>query len=121
MGRREVLCEGRRVEAPVREVRVQVAYTRETVCRFLLRGGAAYGGSLEDSPDDIRGYRIRSNVDLIRRSLNAIVATLAEGWDIGEIVEAMSDAKQYTFRKGVEAVEKPRGLGPDGRRRAPTG
>jgi hypothetical protein len=60
------------------------------------------------APTIFGGYRIRSNVDLIRRSLNAIVATLAEGWDIGEIVEAMSDAEHYAFRKGIEAVGKLR-------------
>jgi hypothetical protein len=46
--------------------------------------------------------------------------TLAEGWDIGEIVEAMSDAEQYPFGKGIEAARRAHGgLGPDGRRRAP--
>jgi hypothetical protein len=33
---------------------------------------------------------------------------LAGGWDIGEIVEAMSDAERFTFRKGIEAVNKLR-------------
>jgi hypothetical protein len=57
-GRREVHYESRIVEAPVREVRVQVAYTRETVCRSLFRGRTACGGVPRIAPTIFGGIAL---------------------------------------------------------------
>jgi hypothetical protein len=76
---------------PARQIRFEVTYERGGVVVPYYRAAPRTEEVPRVAPDDFRGRRIRGNVDMILRSLTTIAATLAEGWDIGEIVEALTD------------------------------
>jgi hypothetical protein len=94
-------------ETPAREVRVEVAYTRETVVvPYYVQADDDQPAAETPRITDIEESRIRSTANELLRGLGAIVAALAGGWDIGEIVAALTDAERDQFRKVIEVVDK---------------